>query len=168
MSEFKTLLTNMGFGFLQAESLNFQLVSSLEEVLKKDYKSALVDSTNLVSVNFDKPITSTEDFFNNEFMVARCILESWCLSVTSELLEEINEGVTDNAVYISLVGGMYDAYLSFENVDNYLEEVKTLSFGKVSKIYDALNDWLKTVDFISGGSDLYDEVTKIKQVKFDD
>lgn len=168
MSQFKTLLSNMGFGFISAESLNLQLASSLEDALKKDHKSALVTSDNEVSINFDTPITSTEDLFRNDFMVIRCVLESWCLSVTSELLKEINKDISDNPVYISLNGGLYDAYLTFENTDDYLVELQTLGFGKVSKIYDTLTDWLKTVDFINGGSDFYDEVTIIKNDKFND
>lgn len=168
MSEFKSLLTKSGFLFFHASSINFKLHAFLEEALLEDGKPVLINHENKVSVNFDTPITSTDDLFASEFVVAHALLESWCLSVTSDLVNELNKYVEENLISIEVQGRLGDACLVFEGVNDYIEEVRGLDFAKVSKINDCLVDWIETVDFIHDGSELYDTIAQIYQNKLND
>lgn len=156
MSDNKThplldLLELSGLGALVVGG-NFGSFIDLKEALSKDDKTPLVAYNHDVVVPLPHNLHDTDSLFQNENHFLHALIESWCLSVTSPLLTELNcYAPTSNELTAYFDGYLNSAQLYFENTDDF---VNSLDSDDVESVQAILSEWSNTVEMFGNAAEL--------------
>lgn len=136
---------------------NFGSFLNLKEALSKDDKIPLVGYEHDVAVPLPQDLYDTNSLFQNENHFLHALIESWCLSVTSPLLTELNcYAPTSNELTIYFDGYLDSAQLYLENADDF---VHSLDSDDVESVQAILSEWSHTIEVFGNAEELKDALT---------
>lgn len=132
---------------------NFQFFTKLETALIADVKS-VVDFGEAEATLY-KPISDTNDLFQEQTKILRAMIGGWSCSVMEPMLDSINQYSEDENLTIYFDGYLHDAKLSFDNIDEF---VNSLDNEDVEGVKAILADWSNSVELIENAGTLLDNL----------
>lgn len=152
------LLKLSGFD-LVIEQLNFQLFTKLKDALTADNKSIVAEADTDVLIETIETLSS--DDTNAQGDVLRGVIENWCLSVLTPLLDALNEFSDTESIYFSMDNYLYDATISLSgDIEGFADSVEP---ENVTDLKELLADWENTLDAITNSDELLDAINALPQ-----
>ncbi|MGO3120125.1 MAG: hypothetical protein ACTIJH_06370 [Moraxellaceae bacterium] len=136
---------------------NFSSFINLKEALNKDNKIPLVFYEHDVAAPLPQDLYDTNSLFQNENHFLHALIESWCLSVTSPMLAELNcYADNGNELTAYFDGEFYSGCVYFENTDVF---INSLGSDDVDSVHAILSEWSHTVEMFGNAKELTEALT---------